>query len=101
MAMNDNRPAWLSPVIYTGMALTFVCIVALQFVQDETASLWLVGFAIFGIVLSMAPFWSQKTGLWHRTFDRSSGEGDWMYDLDASDRDQTADDTDANDAKDD
>lgn len=60
MSRKDDRPAWMSPVIHTGMAMTIVSVIAAQFVESRAIELVLVGIAIFGIALSMAPFWPRN-----------------------------------------
>lgn len=60
MSKKDDRPAWMSPVIHTGMVITMVSVIAGQFVENRVIELVLVGIALCGIALSMAPFWPRN-----------------------------------------
>jgi len=60
MPKKDDRPAWQTPVIYTGMIMTIVSVILAQFVKSAAVEMGLVGIALVGIVLSMAPFWPRS-----------------------------------------
>lgn len=62
---SDDRPAWVSPIIHTGMVMTIGGVIIAQFVQSGQAEAVLIGIAVFGIALSMAPFWGRtRDGDW-------------------------------------
>ncbi|MEL7282398.1 MAG: hypothetical protein AAFY35_19105 [Pseudomonadota bacterium] len=63
MAQNGkDTPSWISPVVHIGMALTIPSVFVAHFFASGTWEMILVGIAIFGIILSMAPFWARNNG---------------------------------------